>query len=89
MRRIVIEFGTNEWGGRHINVVDEYGRETGQLCFGEALEQVASMIAAETGLRPVPYQMLTPDEWAERERRAAERRKARELADAADDGMPF
>lgn len=88
MRRITIEFGENEYGGRHINVIDEYGRETGQLCFGEALEQVSSMIAAEIGLRPVPYAMHTPDELAERERRAEERRRARELA-AREDDTPF
>jgi hypothetical protein len=77
MRRITIEFQPGSRGG---NVIDEYGRETGFLCFGELLEQVVEL--AHPGGSGRGYQMLTPDEWAERERRIHERIEAARAATA-------
>lgn len=86
MRRITIEFGENAYGGRDIVIADEYGRSTGPLSFDEALGQFAGMLLRD-GASPPNYQMHTPDEWAERERRAEERRRA--LFERPAEAMPF
>tara|TARA_B100001105_G_scaffold255409_2_gene254696 strand:+ start:3602 stop:3865 length:264 start_codon:yes stop_codon:yes gene_type:complete len=80
MRRFVIEAGTNEFGGHSFNVIDEYGRETQQLCFGELLEQITELCHPRLGNRK-GYAMLTPEQWDERARRQAERFAAQRAAE--------
>jgi hypothetical protein len=90
MRRIVIEFGENELGGQHFEVVDEYGRHTGQLCFDEMLGQVVNL--THPAIRREHYAMRTPEEWAEQDRLRAERLAARQAARQAEEarnGHPF
>lgn len=75
MRRITIEFGIDAERGTGVNVIDEYGRETGPLTFGEALQQLTSMFI----LGDVPalqYPMQTPEEWASRRQRRIDARCA-------------
>lgn len=40
MRRYTLEIGRAEFGGVHLNLVDENGRQTGALTLGELLEQI-------------------------------------------------
>lgn len=79
MRRFVIEAGRNEYGGYSLNVIDEYGRETQQLCFGELLEQITELCHPLLGRERYP--MLTPEQWAERERDWAERMASHRAAE--------
>ncbi len=58
MRRFVVE--VDRCGG--MNVIDEYGRETGLLTLGEMLEQMVSLCHRSLDGKP-QFGMLTPQEW--------------------------
>lgn len=62
MRRFTIEVGETDLGFWECNVIDEYGRETEGLCFGELLEQITSLCHRRLGTPA--YQMQKPEEWA-------------------------
>jgi hypothetical protein len=73
MRRYTLEIGRTDMGGTHLNLVDENGRETGQLCLGELLEQITGLAVAEgwPGLRqPEVYPMETSQQHELRRERA-------------------
>lgn len=64
MRRYTLEIGRTELGGVHLNLVDENGRQTGQLCLGELIEQITGLAIAEgwPPRRPELYPMWTPQQ---------------------------
>lgn len=66
MRRYTLEIGRAEFGGVHLNLVDENGRQTGALTLGELLEQITGFAVAEgwPPRRPEVYTMFTPQQEA-------------------------
>lgn len=86
MRRFTIEIGRTESGGTHLNLVDENGRETGQLCLGELIEQITGLALAagwarHRNARGEVYPMETPQQHELRRQRfrAAARRSTFEI----------
>lgn len=74
MRTLTINYGpgVDENPNFHgFEVVDEYGRTTGHLCFGELIEQVTGMVHPKLG--GAPYAMCTPEQWALRWTRQQDR----------------
>ena len=78
MRTLTVVYGETALGGWHLEVIDEYGRTTGQLCFGELLEQIAGM--AHRRLGQPPYPMHTPEAWARRHEESIARGAANRAA---------
>jgi hypothetical protein len=78
MRTLTIVYGEKVWGGWHLEVIDECGRTSEQLCFGEMLEQVAGLTHRNLGR--APYAMHTPEEWERRSRESIARGEANRAA---------
>lgn len=80
MRRLTLEIGRTTLRGAYLNLIDENGRETGQLCLGELIEQITGLAIAEgwPGSRfPEVYQMLTPQQERLRQEQRAAARESR------------
>jgi hypothetical protein len=85
MRTLTINYGfgvDNRPDQYGLEVVDECGRTSGQLCLGELIEQVTCMVHPK--LTEVRYAMATPEQWAQRWARKPDTAQAEPLQHTED-----